>query len=162
MSPTRAARLSPGGVASSRRYLDRQIPAYRVHLHQQNPATATLAAFSSAMGRYSASRHPLPRATPSSFSSSSSWCSSSSSSSASSVFYPYTPAAVSVQPLPSFLSHTHLRPPSCRSLVPVLPTPTSSAVVSTSSSFSSDRLYLPAALYRRRRRLGGLVHRCTG
>lgn len=35
--------------------------AERVHLHQQNPATATLAAFSSAMGRYSASRHPPPR-----------------------------------------------------------------------------------------------------
>lgn len=35
--------------------------AERIHLHQQNPATATLAAFSSAMGRYSASRHPPPR-----------------------------------------------------------------------------------------------------
>lgn len=53
------ARLSL--VTSSRRYPDRQIRAKRIHLHQQNPATATLAAFSSAMGRYSASRATLPR-----------------------------------------------------------------------------------------------------
>jgi len=33
-------------------------------------------------------------------------------------FTPTPPVAVSVQPLPSFLSHTHLRPPSRRSLVP--------------------------------------------
>lgn len=46
----------------ARRYLDRQIRGACTHLHQQNPATSTLAAaFSSAMGRYSASRHPPPR-----------------------------------------------------------------------------------------------------
>lgn len=43
----------------------------------------------------------------------------------------------------------------------VLPTPTSSSVT-TSSSFSSDRLCLPAAATAASFTLGGLVHRCTG
>lgn len=145
-SRARATHAGLDLATSSRSYPNRQIRAERVHLHQQNPATATLAAFSSAMGRYSASRHPPP-------------CYPHPASRASSVFRPYR----CFRSTPSILPLTY---PSSPTIVPfshpfcLLP-PTSSSV-STSSSFSSDHFYLPAAATTAASfTLGGLVHRCT-
>lgn len=118
-------------AASSRRYPDRQIHGERIQLHQQNPATATLAAFSSAMGRYSASRQPPPRAIARPV--------LSPASRTSSVFRPYR----CFRSTPSILPLTY---PSSPTIVPfshpfrLLPLRPRASSVSTSSSFSSDHL----------------------
>lgn len=87
----------------------------------------------------------------------------------SSVFRPYR--SVSVQPLPSFLSHTHLHPPpSPRVLSSLLPsTPTRRPpfpLPPPSPPTISSLLYLTAAAAATTTTaasftLGGLVHRCT-
>lgn len=148
-------------IASSRRYIwiDRIyidiicIRAERIYTYiNKTPATATLAAaFSSAMGRYSASRHPPPRRPPRS---------------ASLVpplsFAPYRRcfrSTPSILPLTYPSLPTIVAPfshPLCRFL------PLASSSVSTSSSFSSGRLRRSlSAATAASFTLGGLVHRCT-